>query len=89
MLAAVADRQGESSYSMKADRGQHFVALVLSMAGAFGQDKDEHVSCAAAKLPESHVCSKQFCLALIVSACSTGWPTQWKRLFDNLRPAGS
>jgi hypothetical protein len=42
------------------------------MAGAFWQDKDEHVSCAAAKLAEGYVCSKQSYFELVLSAYSTG-----------------
>ncbi len=33
--------------------------MVFSMAGAVWLDKDEHMSCAAAKLPEGHMCCKQ------------------------------
>lgn len=62
MLAAAVCSQGESSYSMKADRQQPFAALGFSMAGGFGQDMDKGISCAAAKLPEGHMCSKQFAL---------------------------
>ncbi len=46
------------------------MALVLSTAGAFQQDKDEHMSCAAAKLLEGYVCSKQ---ALSRSRLNVRW----------------